>query len=650
MSVPSGPGGRANLVHVLRLYRAVLGRDPDAGELRDGGGLMSAGSSAAEIGRLLLASDEGRGRGDPSAGGDRTVSRPAETADGEASGLDVLRVLFPRGVPAEDGPAYDWWREEIGLVRSSQLRAPPERAAAVHVHVLVHLRTSADVTALRRALASLTAQADPRWTATLILGPALALTRGVSLVRHLLDRRVSAFVLSGSRSLAEWRRDRVADDDLVCWLRPDDVLSRFAVSELVAAAASADLLSSDGDTIARDGSHRDPKLHGDGWDPDAVLTQPPSGIVAVKAGTFRAALASLPIPEEAAWDMLLRAAAIVSPARIRHLPAVLRHAPAAPNGRRIDAGGRASLVATVLAETGRSDRTVVPGQAAGTLRIVHALPARPPTVSVVVLTRDRAALLRTCIEGLLFRTAYPAIEIVVVDNGSLEPETSRLLSGLRRDHGITVLRDDGPFHWSALNHSGIAAAKGEVLLLLNNDTEIIHAGWLSEMVSHAVRPDVGLVGAKLLYPSGAIQHAGIAVDSVSAWHVWRHAPGDAPGYDAQLTTVRTVGAVTGACVACRRDVYEEVGGLERTHLAVTWGDVDLCFRVRRAGYRVVWTPHATLRHLEQATRGSDEGSRERARFEAERDYILRTWGDVATRDPFFSPHLIPSEPTATLRV
>lgn len=288
--------------------------------------------------------------------------------------------------------------------------------------------------------------------------------------------------------------------------------------------------------------------------PGQLSYSAPLGLVAVKATHFRWPDPSEFKHEERAWALLLRATLSAPAGRIKHLPLVLRHR--SLGSTPADFGGleRASLVKATLAKNGNSDWSVVAGDTADTLRIVHPLPSKLPLVSIIILTRDRPLLLRNCLDGLLFRTTYPALEIIIVDNGSEEPETRLLLSDLAKEHGVIVIRNDSPFHWSALNHVGLAASQGEVILLLNNDTDVIGPDWLREMVSHAIRSDVGLVGAKLLYPSGTIQHAGIALDEESAWHVWRNAPGESPGYLSQLSRTRTVSAVTGACIAMRRAV------------------------------------------------------------------------------------------------
>ena len=194
---------------------------------------------------------------------------------------------------------------------------------------------------------------------------------------------------------------------------------------------------------------------------------------------------------------------------------------------------------------------------------------------------------------------------------------------------------------------------GEVAVLLNNDTEVIEPGWLREMVSQAIRPEVGVVGAKLLYRDRTVQHAGVVLGPAGrATHMWRHAEGEARGYLDQLVVTRQVTVVTGACLAIRREVYRGVGGCEADNLAVTWNDSDLCLRVRAIGLRVIWTPYARLLHVEQASRGTDDTRENQERFARERAWMRARWNGAIDADSFHPPDIIPDEgrPAPYLRV
>jgi GT2 family glycosyltransferase len=218
--------------------------------------------------------------------------------------------------------------------------------------------------------------------------------------------------------------------------------------------------------------------------------------------------------------------------------------------------------------------------------------------------------------------------------------TAQLFRRLGADSRVRILPYPGAFNWSAMNNHAARAARGEILLLLNNDIDVIAPGWLRELVGQALRPEVGAAGAKLLYPDGSVQHAGMTLGNGSfGAHLYRHAARDDPGHGGMLAARRRVSAVTGACLAIRRDVFHDVGGIEEDHLRITGSDVDLCLRVRARGLAVICTPHALLFHRELASRGLDATPERQARVAAERTYLLQRWGDAIETESFLSPNL-----------
>jgi GT2 family glycosyltransferase len=254
-------------------------------------------------------------------------------------------------------------------------------------------------------------------------------------------------------------------------------------------------------------------------------------------------------------------------------------------------------------------------------------------VSVIIPTRDRADLLERCVEGLLNRTDYPALEIIVLDNDSREERTRQLFDR----YPVRVLPQPGAFNWAAMNNAGARAATGEILLFLNNDTDVIEQGWLRALAAYAIRPEIGAVGAKLLFADGTVQHAGIWLGpDARVRHLLRLSNRNDPGYLGQLSLTRNLSAVTGACLAIRRNLFLEVGGFDES-FPVSYNDIDLCLRLIQRGYRIVWTPHSELLHLESASRGSSEWRwrKEEADF---RRFRTR-WDQQLEHDPFFNPNL-----------
>jgi GT2 family glycosyltransferase len=202
-----------------------------------------------------------------------------------------------------------------------------------------------------------------------------------------------------------------------------------------------------------------------------------------------------------------------------------------------------------------------------------------------------------------------------------------------------VIRDDSPFNYSRLNNTAVSLARGDVICLLNDDIEVLTPGWLEEMVSFATQTDVGAVGARLWYPNGTLQHGGVIVGAGGvAGHAHPRLRRGQPGYFSRGVLQQELSAVTGACLVVRRQVYDEVGGLDE-QLAVAFNDVDFCLRVRAAGYRNIWTPFAELIHHESASRGSEDNPEKLARFRREIDFMMQRWGSTLQNDPCYNPNL-----------
>jgi len=257
-----------------------------------------------------------------------------------------------------------------------------------------------------------------------------------------------------------------------------------------------------------------------------------------------------------------------------------------------------------------------------------------PTVSVLIPTRDKVDFLRRTVEGVLGGTDYPSIEVILIDNGSQEAATLDYLHQIGQRPDVTVLRVDAPFNFSDINNRAVGQATGGVVLFLNNDVEVTDPRWLREMVAQVMRFEVGAVGALLFYPNGSIQHAGVVTGANGsvAEHVALHEAADWI-HQGVGATERPVSAVTAACMAVRRSVFYEVGGFD-TALAVSYNDVDLCLRLRQAGYTILWTPAATLIHHESVSRQSDLKTENRERAIREDQLMRDRWGTAVRDDPW----------------
>jgi len=285
-----------------------------------------------------------------------------------------------------------------------------------------------------------------------------------------------------------------------------------------------------------------------------------------------------------------------------------------------------------------------PGGVAGVNRVRY-LHDRQPPVSIVIPTRDQLPMLNGLIDSLLAKTSYRNYELLIVDNDSRDPAACAYLDGIERmdNPQLRVLRWPHPFNYSAINNFAAAQARGEYLVLLNNDTAVLHGDWIEALLNHAQRPEVGIVGAKLHYPDGRIQHAGVVLGLRGpADHPFIGEAMDAPGYMHRLQVDQNYTAVTAACLMIRKSVYDEVGGLDERDFKVSYNDVDLCLKVHQAGYLTVWTPHARLMHEGNVSQNKvDKTAREakQERFKGERRSMYRKWLPLLARDPAYNRNL-----------
>jgi O-antigen biosynthesis protein len=357
-------------------------------------------------------------------------------------------------------------------------------------------------------------------------------------------------------------------------------------------------------------------------------------------------------------DFLLRLTEVAGTGAIVHVPQVLYHWRSFPGGqsfsqRRRDAIGEARRLAVEEHLQRRGVQARVRAENSGLNRIHWPLP-HPPAVTVIVPTRDRPDLLCACLAGLLHVTDYGKLDVIVVDNSdSRSAETELLAAGLLPDPRISVLWSPQPFNHSALNNAAAATSSAEVLVLMNDDMLIIEPQWLTEMVALAVRPGTGAVGAKLFYPDGRIQHAGIVLGLGRlgiAGHELRGAPARTPGAQGRLLVTRRVDAVTAGCLVVERRKFLAVSGFDAEEFPVAFNDVDLCLRLEQAGFESVWTPHARLVHLESASRGGPGKAGEVKRLELAAQRMKTRWGPRLRALTDYHPALSMEDESFSLRL
>lgn len=503
---------------------------------------------------------------------------------------------------------------------------------------------------LEAALRSVRAQLYPHWELCIADDASTNPVIPRLLARHAAaDPRIRVMRRSQNGHISRASNDALAlaQGSHVAFLDHDDVLAETALYHVAAAIRSDPdrvLIYSDEDKIDARGRRFEPHFKSS-FDRELLYGQNYINHLCVLATARVRELGGLRPGFEGSQDhdLLLRATAGVPTSRIHHIPRVLYH------WRAAGGSGTFSDRALAQSETARlqalSEIVAASGGHAvrgplGFNRFVRSLPEPAPRVSVIIPTRDRAELLEIVLRGLFAATDYPDIEVVVVDNDSVEPQTLALFDAYARDPRLRVVAVPGPFNFSDLSNRGAAAASGPVLLFLNNDVEVIESGWLRELVSITLDPEIGAVGAKLLYPDGTVQHGGIVLGIGGvAGHSHLGLPDTDRGYFARMVLAQEVSAVTGACLAMRAAVFAEVGGFDAASLAVAFNDVDLCLRARAAGYRIVWTPYARLVHHESKSRGAEDTLEKRARFQSEIRVMQDRWGAQLRADPYYNPNL-----------
>ncbi len=555
---------------------------------------------------------------------------------------------------SEDRRAYHRWLRARRLpVRLGGAGTPPTRRAATRpgraaplISVVVPVwRTP--LWALERCVGSVLAQSFAGWELC-VCDDASADEELGHYLRSLpkLDPRVkvTALVENGGISAATNAAVALADAPFVAFLDHDDELAPHALATVARTLESrpeADMCYSDEDKIDAGGERFDPLFKPE-WSPDLLLSFAYTCHLTVVRRSLLDELGGLRSQFDGSQDYDLALRASERARQIVHIPEVLYHWRSLPGSAASDtsdavakpwayeAGRRA--IEDALERRGEPGEVTEMEQFPGRYHVRRQLRSRP-RVSVIIPFRDEPALLQTCTSSLRSAPGYDNFELVLVDNGSELPETAALLDELAAQPDVRIVPAPGPFNWAAINNRAAEEASGDVLLFSNNDIEARVEGWMHAMLGHAERAEVGAVGARLLYPDGAIQHAGVVVGLGGiAGHVLRGLPGTYPGYNSMAIQTRNCSVVTGACMMTRRDVFESVGGFDE-RLPVAFNDVDYCLKLGEQGLVVVYAPLAELTHHESRSRGHTDDVAETAR-------ILERWGQaIAEGDPYVSEHL-----------
>ncbi len=538
--------------------------------------------------------------------------------------------------------------EEEVLLTASQLEKTPLISVIVPVY-------NTEEKLLRRCLDSVLGQSYDNWELCLAddASPATHVTK-VLREYESRDSRVKAVYRKRNGHISEASNSALesATGDYIALLDHDDELSEHAllfVTKAIDEAGNPAILYSDEDKIDTSGRRFDPHFKSE-WNPDLFFSQNYVSHLGVyradllkKIGGFRKGLEG-----SQDQDLLLRCLPHVGESKIVHIPHVLYHWRSVEGSTAMGSGqkdytSKAGLKALTdyFAEHGPAGTRLEEGVVPNTYRVKWPVPKPEPLVSLLIPTRDRKDLTEVAVRSILNKTTYRNYEIVILDNGSVERETLAFFEEIQReDKRVRVLEYDYPFNYSAINNYGVEHSQGSIIGLVNNDIEVISPDWLTEMVGHASRQEIGCVGAKLYYSNDTIQHAGVILGLGGvAGHSHKHFDRNHPGYFHRLVLTQNLSAVTAACLLVRREVYEEVGGLDEKNLRVAFNDVDFCLKVTTAGYRNLWTPHAELYHHESVSRGKEDSPEKVRRFQQEIDYMRGRWGDLLDADPSYNRNL-----------
>ncbi len=436
----------------------------------------------------------------------------------------------------------------------------------------------------------------------------------------------------------------MAEGGYVALIDNDDILAKNAFYEVVKALnqnKNLDIIYSDEDKLNLEGRRCDPHFKPD-YSPDTLLSMNYICHLTVMRTSFVRELGGFTVGLEGAQDYDLVLRAVEKTNRIYHIPKILYHWRMSKKSTAMNVDNKdyardigKKVIEDALKRRGEKAK-VEKDDKSTCYKVVYDF-AKEPLVSILIPTRDFAETLEVCLKSIYEKTTYKNFEVIVVNNNSEKPETFELFEKYKKAHNnFSVLDANINFNYSRLNNMAAKKAKGDVLVLLNNDTEIITPEWLGILVGYAVQPHIGAVGPKLLYPDNTVQHAGVIMGLGGvASHAYIGEERDAPGVYGRLRVPYDYAAVTGACLVVEKKKYEQVGGLEED-LQVAYNDIDFCMKLLTAGYYNVEVPMAELYHFESKSRGSDTSPEKKARFDKEQDYMYKKWPEMIKNDKFYN--------------
>jgi GT2 family glycosyltransferase len=526
----------------------------------------------------------------------------------------------------------------------SQFKIKPKITVLLPIH-------NSNLGFLHKAIESVTNQLYQNWELCIVYDISLD-NSAIKTIRsfHVKDKRIKVFNKKVYRYISDALNDafKISTGDYVTFFSQEDLLSidaLFYIVKLINKNKNLKFIYTDEDKLDQMGNRYDPYFKPD-WSPDLLLSYNYiSHLSVVRRETF-CDIGGFRKKFDGAqdYDLYLRITGSLDNNQIGHIPQVLYHSRLL--SKNID---NDSYIKSYALNVGlqsiksylRNKKIKASAEITkfNKYRIRYYL-ENYPLVSLIIPTKNGYKFLKKCIKSILKKTDYPNYEIIIVDNGSDESDIKNYFETIRKYKNIKIITDPSPFNYSLLNNRAVKHASGEIIGLINNDVEVISRSWLKEMVSYAVQSDVGAVGAKLLYPNNTIQHAGVitGIGGV-AGHPHKHFKNKNQGYFSRAVVVQNLSAVTAACLVMKKDLFLSIGGFNEKFLKVAFNDVDICLRLRKRGYKILWTPFAELYHYESATRGPDRDSKKIKRLNKETEYMQKKWGKSLNNDPFYNKNL-----------
>ncbi len=567
---------------------------------------------------------------------------------------ETTKINIDGEIPISDNLQYQKWLEchyprsaELKKIKEASLKLAYQPCISIIVPVY-----NPDESFLRQAIASIREQTYTNWE--LCLADDCSTRPYVKSVLEEYaqqDPRIKITFRSANGHICQTSNSALslATGEYIALLDHDDLLAPHALTkvvELLNQHPEADFIYSDEDKVDEQNIHKDPFFKPD-WCPDSFLAR----MYTCHLGVYRRSLVTevgnfrVGFEGSQDYDLVLRITEKTE--NIFHIPDILYHwrihqqsTAATSEAKPYAANAAQKALAEAIERRGEPGTITTQSNFPGVYTVRYQI-KEPKLVSIIIPTKDLADTLDVCLKSVFAKTTYDNYEVIVIDNGSVESKTSRCFASWqqRQPERFKCYDYNVPFNYSQINNYAVSQAQGDYLLFLNNDTEVITPDWLEAMVEQAQRPSIGAVGSKLLYPDDTIQHAGVVLGIGGvAGHSHKHLHTSQPGYISQAVSINNYSAVTAACLMCRREVFEKVGGFEED-LAIAFNDVDFCLKIASQGYRNIYLPHVVLYHYESKSRGYENTPTKQARFAQEVKYMRQKWHHICDRDPCYNPNL-----------